>query len=112
MGARARRVGHRDSESDLELSGPGSETWVVSYVTPSADSDFETVVSQRRSLIFSEGEPRQYQEKRYFLEESDFFTVSFATYEFDFGIAGKYTYIVLVSELETIFGLETYSLER
>jgi hypothetical protein len=91
-----------DDPSDLELVGPGTDTWAVAYALPAPDSDLEGTVSARRTLILADGTPRSYKEKREFLEGADdFVPVSRATYDILYGAAGPGRYEVVIAEFDT-----------
>lgn len=89
-----------DPESDMELVGPGFDTWVVIYTTPTTENDLESAIGIRREMIFAEGTTAGYKERRYFLSDEELFPVSFATYRVSFGVAGLSEYQVLTAELE------------
>jgi len=90
-----------DPESDLELTGPGTETWTVAYVNPNNDNDINSAVSMRRTMIFESGEPRDYREFRRFLDGSDLVPVSTADYEIGYGVMGEGHYVILTAETDT-----------
>ena len=101
-----------DAGADLELRGPGAETWLVAYTTPSSDTNLSFAVSDRRTIILGEGEPRGFEEYRFFLEDSDFVPVSVARYEIDYGLGAEGVHYVLTAETEKhVFEILTYTAE-
>ena len=101
-----------DPDSDLELTGPGTETWTVAYVTPSLENDIPTAVSARRTMIFETGEPRDFSESRRFLDGSDLVPVSTADYEIGYGVLGEGHYVVLTAQTdEEVIELIGYTAE-
>jgi hypothetical protein len=90
-----------DAEADLELRGPGADTWVIAYVRAVASGDIGSIVSERRVMIFGEGEPLAYAEERYFLAEADLVPVSLARYQVSQTLGAKDRYVVLTVELKT-----------
>lgn len=89
-----------DDGSDLELIGPGTETWVVGYTASIRDSDLESTIASRRSMIFEVGAARGYDERRHFLPGSDFVPISVTVYDISFGMAGSGQYRVLTAQLD------------
>jgi hypothetical protein len=90
-----------DSDSDLELRGPGSETWIVVYAAPAGNRTLESVVSSRRGQLFEEFTPLRFGEERSFLPSADLVPLSVARYLVDFGLGAQGAYVVLTAQLET-----------
>jgi hypothetical protein len=88
--------------TDMELVGPGVNTWVVIYSEPADDYDLEGAVMSRRTLILEEGQKHVYEETRRFLEGSpEFVPASLASYRVNYGPAGAGLYVVLTAEFES-----------
>jgi len=89
-----------DPDTLLELVGPGSETWIVAYSGSPSEISIESVMQQRRAMVFGSARVEVYEEKREFLAGSDFVPVSTARYGVNFGVAGRGFYYTLTAELE------------
>ncbi len=101
-----------DDDSELELTGPGAETWAVAYLRPRSETDLDNVIADRKSMLFASGKPLDYRETRRFLAGSDFVPVSTADYELDFGLGTEGFYVVLTAETEDqVIELITYTAE-
>ncbi len=101
-----------DSDSELELTGPGAETWAVAYSRPRSETHLDNVIAERRSMIFDSGKPLDFRESRRFLDGSDFVPVSTTDYEIDFGLGSVGFYVVLTAETEDeVIELITYTAE-
>ena len=87
-------------DSDLELSGPGEETWLVTYSHQADDGALEETVAQRRSMIFESGNVTAYEEVRLYLDAADHHPVSIADYYLENGIAGHGAYVVATALLQ------------
>jgi hypothetical protein len=91
-----------EGASDLELVGPGPETWAVVYTASTSDSDLESAVSNRRTIILKAGSTSGYRETRRFLDGPvEFVPVSVATYDVHFGAAGPARYVVVTAQFES-----------
>jgi len=91
---------HGDDGSDLELSGPGIETWLVSYVQDSSETDLSGLVRNRRALLADAGEIIDYRESRRFLEDADLVPVALTTAETSFGVFENGTFVILTAEFD------------
>jgi hypothetical protein len=89
-----------DEDSDLELRGPGAETWLVCYKLSGSDTNLHIAVDNRRTLLFSDGEPSGFDEHRFFLEGSELVPVSVVSYEIDYGLGSEGVFYVLTAETD------------
>jgi len=94
------RQGSLGEGSDLELSGPGEETWLVTYTRQADEEALEASVAQRRAMIFGSGNVTAYEEVRLYLDAAEHHPISIADYYLENGIAGHEAYVVATALLE------------
>jgi hypothetical protein len=101
-----------DEESDLELIGPGVESWIIAYNLDRRQIDFELTIDNRRGECTAGGKLTSLKESRRFLDGPDLIPISIAEYEVHAGLLGTWSCVVLTAQLEErIIEIIGYSIE-
>lgn len=101
-----------DAESDLELLGPGVESWLVGYTHDRALANLDGTIDARRGTLATLGKLRSLEESRRFLDRDSLVPVSVAHYEVHGFGQGNMKFVVLTAETEqSIIELIGHSVE-
>jgi hypothetical protein len=89
-----------DNISDLELIGPGVESWLIAYTNDRRQINFEAVIDNRRLTLAESSTLISLTESRRFLDGSELIPISLVDYEVKQVLQGTSSYVVLTAQME------------